>query len=122
MSEWVHSFALDRGLTRERIHALELSLNEALTNIISYAYRDDTPHEIVVELFAQRDCICVEIQDDGVPFNPLRLRVEEPPQSLEKSRPTGRGIPLMRNFMDELHYERRDNRNALIMVMHCLKS
>jgi anti-sigma regulatory factor (Ser/Thr protein kinase) len=52
-----------------------------------------------------------------VPFNPLGLPVEEPPESLEKSRATGRGIPLMRNFMDELHYERRNNRNALTMIM-----
>ncbi len=113
----MYSFALERGLTRELVYALELSMNEVLTNIISYAYCDDTPHEIVVELFAQPDRIRVEIEDDGVPFNPLALLVEEPAQSLEQARATGRGIPLMRNLMDELDYARRGNNNVLTMAM-----
>ena len=122
VSEWVRSFALECQLTRDLAYALELSVNEALTNVISYAYRDDAQHDIVVELFAQPDRIRVKVEDDGAPFNPLELLVEEPPQSLEKSRPTGRGIPLMRNLMDELHYVRSDSRNVLTMVMHCAKT
>ena len=121
VSEWVRNFALERQLNRDLVYALELSVNEALTNIISYAYRDDVRHDIVVELFAPQNRIHVKIEDDGAPFNPLELMAEEPPQSLEKSRPTGRGIPLMRNLMDELHYVRSDNRNVLTMVMHSVK-
>ncbi|MBI4190228.1 MAG: ATP-binding protein [Betaproteobacteria bacterium] len=122
VSEWVRRFALEHRFAREFAYGLELSVNEALTNIMSYAYRDDAQHAIVVELRAQPDRIRVEVKDDGVPFNPLELPVEEPPVSLEKSRPTGRGIPLMRGFMDELHYVRRDSRNVLTMVMHCART
>jgi anti-sigma regulatory factor (Ser/Thr protein kinase) len=118
VSEWVRHFAHEHRLERQLAYGLELSVNEALTNIMSYAYCDDARHEILVELFARPDRVHVEIEDDGMPFNPLDLPVEEPAKSLEKSRPTGRGILLMRNIMDELHYTRRDNRNALMMVMH----
>lgn len=117
-SQWVRSFAHERQLERQAAEWLELSVNEALTNIMSYAYCDDAPHDIVVALYAQPDRICVEFEDDGKPFNPLDLPVEEPATSLEKSRPTGRGLTLMRNFMDELHYVRRDSRNVLTMVLH----
>ena len=116
---WVRGFAHERRLARRAAYWLEMSVNEALTNIMSYAYCDDARHDIVVELDAQPDRVRVEIQDDGVPFNPLELPIEAPPENLEKSRPPGRGIPLMRNFMDELHYLRRDNRNVLTMVLHC---
>ena len=122
VSEWVRHFALEHRLAREFAYGLDLSVNEALTNIMSYAYRDDAQHAIVVELHAQPDRIRVEVKDDGVPFNPLELPIEEPPVSLEKSRPTGRGIPLMRSFMDELHYVRRDSRNVLTMVMRCART
>lgn len=118
VSERVRRFAGERGLARQHAYGLELAVNEALTNIMSYAYRDGARHDIVVELRAQPDGIRVEIDDDGVPFNPLEPPAEEPPESLEKSRPTGRGMLLMRGFMDELHYARRDGRNVLTMVLH----
>jgi anti-sigma regulatory factor (Ser/Thr protein kinase) len=122
VSEWVRGFAHERRLARRLAYGLELAVSEALTNVMSYAYRDDARHDIVIELNAQPDRIRIEVEDDGVPFNPLELPVEEPPVSLEKSRPTGRGIPLMRSFMDELHYLRRDNRNVLTMVLHCART
>ena len=122
VSEWVRSFAHERRLARQLAYGLELAVNEELVNIMSYAYCDDAQHTIVVELHAQPDRIRVEVEDDGVPFNPLELPIKEPPESLEKSRPTGRGIPLMRSFMDELHYLRRDSRNVLTMVLYCAKT
>ena len=122
VSEWVRCFARERRLAHQLAYGLELAVNEALTNIMSYAYRDDARHDIVVELHAQPDRIRVEVEDDGAPFNPLELPFEKPPESLEQSRPTGRGIPLMRGFVDELHYLRRDNRNVLTMVMHCART
>ena len=117
VSGWVRAFARERELAIHFAHGLELALNEALTNIMSYAFHDGAQHEIVVELHAQPDRIRVDVEDDGTPFNPLTVPVEEPPESLEKSRPTGRGITLMRSFMDELQYARRDGKNVLTMVL-----
>lgn len=117
VSEWVRAFARERRLERQFARGLELAVNEALTNIMSYAYRDGGPHDIVVELHAQADRIRVEVEDDGVPFNPLAVPAQEPEEDLEKSRPTGRGITLMRGFMDQLQYARRDGKNVLTMVL-----
>jgi serine/threonine-protein kinase RsbW len=122
VSEWVRGFAHECGLAREAAHDLELVMNEALTNIVSYAYRDEAPHDIVIELTAQPDRICLAVEDDGVAFNPLELRVGKPPAGLAQSRPTGRGVLLMCSLMHELHYARRDNRNVLTMVLHYAKT
>ena len=115
--EWLRAFAHERRLASRASHWLELGVNEALTNIICHAYGDHARHEIVVDLIAQPDQIRVEIEDDGIPFNPLELPIAAQPENLEKSAQTGRGIPLMRSFMDELHYQRRNNRNILTMVL-----
>jgi anti-sigma regulatory factor (Ser/Thr protein kinase) len=119
VGEWMNRFARERGLAREHAYGLDLAVAEALTNIMSYAYRDDAQHDIIVELRTQPDQIRVQIEDDGVPFDPLNLPVQEQPRSLEEAQPTGRGIPLMRSFMSELHYLRRDDRNVLTMVLNC---
>ena len=112
-------FARERKLAREHAFGLDLAVAEALTNIMSYAYCDDARHDIIVELRAQPDQIRVQIEDDGVPFNPLELPVEAQPQSLDEAQPNGRGVPLMRSFMSELHYLRRGNLNVLTMVLNC---
>ena len=116
-SEWVREFARELRLERAFEHGLELALNEALTNIMSYAYQDGAPHDIVVALHAQPDRIRVEVEDDGIPFNPLDIPEHKPEESLEKSRVTGRGIVLMRSFMDQLQYSRRNGKNVLTMVL-----
>ena len=118
VGEWVRRFARGHQLQREDEYGLDLAVEEALSNVMLYAFRDDARHDIIVELHAQPDQIRVQIEDDGVVFNPLELPVEERPRSLDEARPTGRGIPLMRAFMSELRYLRRDNRNVLTMVLN----
>ena len=122
VSVWVRRFARERKLAREHAFGLDLVVAEALTNIMSYAYCDDARHDIIVELRAQPDQVRVQIEDDGVPFNPLELPVEEQTRTLDEAQPNGRGIPLLRSFMSELHYLRRDNRNVLNMVLNCTAS
>ena len=116
---WVSRFAREHGLAREHAHGLDLAVAEALTNIMSYAYRDHAQHDIFVEMRAQRGEISVQIEDDGVPFNPLELPVDAEARSLEEAQPGGRGIPLMRSFMSKLNYLRRDDRNVLTMALRC---
>ena len=52
--------------------ALDLILNEALINIISYGYEDDDIHRISVRLEYSATAVVADIADDGRPFNPLR--------------------------------------------------
>ncbi len=122
VGEWVRGFARERRLARRLAFGLELAVAEALTNVMSYAYRDDAQHDIVIELQAQRDRIRIAIEDDGVAFNPLARPVKKPSANLRKARPSGRGILLMRGFMDELRYLRRDDRNVLTMVLRRAKA
>ena len=61
-------------LSNEVIVALNVSLDEVLNNIISYGYEDAGHHDIVVRLELRDGRIEVVVEDDGKPFNPLRVR------------------------------------------------
>jgi len=115
--EWLRSFAVECGLTHEVTHDLDLALHEVLTNIISYAYRDNGHHEITVVLREHSNRISVVIEDDGVPFNPLGVPPAHPAATLDQSPPSGRGLSLMRSLVDELQYARRDGKNVLTMIV-----
>jgi anti-sigma regulatory factor (Ser/Thr protein kinase) len=117
-SEWVRGFAHERKLPRQLAFGLELCVNEALTNIISYAYADSRAHQIELRLWREHESIRLRLKDDGQPFNPVEATPPEQAQTLEAARARGMGISLMRHFVDDMQYARRDGRNILTMVLH----
>jgi len=109
------------GLSRAVTWPMEVSLDEALANVVRHGLegRGETAS---VELELRLDpgaepAVCeVVLVDDGPEFDPLAA--SEPDTSLGLAvRPIGGlGIALVRKLMDELEYERRDGRNRLRMM------
>ena len=93
-----------------------MALDEVVTNIISYAYADDTEHRVMVRVALVRDVVSVRVEDDGRAFNPL----DAPPPDLRlgaDERPIGGlGVHIVRSVMDSLEYHRENERNVLIMT------
>jgi serine/threonine-protein kinase RsbW len=111
----VDSFAAEHGLSNEVMVALNVSLDEILNNIISYAYEDAEYHGISVRLELLRQKVEVTVEDDGKPFNPLAVGISDPgAKSGTKPRAEGgAGLKFVRNLTDELTYVRRDGINQL---------
>jgi serine/threonine-protein kinase RsbW len=115
----VDSFAAEHGLSNEVMVALNVSLDEILNNIISYAYEDAEYHGISVRLELLRQKVEVTVEDDGKPFNPLAVGTSDPgadPGAKSGAKPRaegGAGLKFVRNLTDELTYVRRDGINQL---------
>jgi anti-sigma regulatory factor (Ser/Thr protein kinase) len=88
-------------------------LNEALPNIIGYAYPDDGDHDIAIALEDRGDRVVIEITDDGVAFDPFEREPFVEAASLADAAIGGRGIHLMRSFTDAQEYRRRDGTNLI---------
>ena len=58
------------------------------------------------------------VADDGIPFNPLSIAPPDTGLSVEDRRIGGLGIHLVRNIMDEVTYNRRTDRNVVILVKY----
>jgi len=100
-------------------NAIELSLDELLTNIISYGYNDNDSHLITVDLWLEGEddskFVIIRLVDDGVKFNPLEKKEVDLDLPLEEKQIGGLGIHLVKKLMDELHYERREDKNVLTL-------
>jgi len=104
------------GIDMATVNSLNLVVEEAFVNIISYAFRDDTQHEIVLLFKLHPNELEIAITDDGVPFDPT---VQEPPDiglSAEDRAIGGLGIFLIGKIMDGVRYQRRDSLNELILT------
>lgn len=115
LSALVSAFGNEHGLSEDSIYAVNLALDEILTNTISYGYADDGPHEITVTLRVHGDELAAEIVDDARAFDPLSAPKPEVDLPLERRAIGGLGIHLARTLMDEISYRRERDKNVLIM-------
>jgi anti-sigma regulatory factor (Ser/Thr protein kinase) len=109
-------FAFAQDLETATVRDLNVVFDELLSNIVRYAYRDDDPHEIEVEIDASTDRLKITIEDDGIPFNPLEADKPDTSLSLEERKIGGLGIYLVLNMVDEFTYERDGNRNIVVFT------
>jgi len=118
MSLWLNEAIREIGLSDELQFNFDLCANEAVTNIISYAYPEIGMHKISLQMNSAGGLVWLEIEDDGIPFNPLKKPQHKQPASLEEARIGGLGVDLIRNFMEECTYTRRNGKNVLKMIAH----
>lgn len=101
---------------------LNLILEEVLANTISYAYRDNQRHEIVVRADLRDGELVIEVEDDGRPFNPLQIPPPDLEQPLEQRKAGGLGLHLVRELTSSIEYTRREEKNHLVIRKKAEKS
>jgi sigma-B regulation protein RsbU (phosphoserine phosphatase) len=108
-------FGEEHGVPEETRFRVRLALDEALVNVVRYAYDDEEDHDIRVVATWDGEWLVIEVQDDGKPFNPLETSQPDIGESLEERKVGGLGIHLVRNMMDELSYRRELDSNILTL-------
>jgi anti-sigma regulatory factor (Ser/Thr protein kinase) len=101
------------GLPRKFVFEMNLSLDELLTNIICHGFADDGEHIIRMTIAPKKDGFCIFIEDDGIPFNPTEFDIPEIPGSIEECKIGGLGIHIVRKLVDDICYQRCDDKNVL---------
>lgn len=113
VSETLDRLAARHTLPHKALIQLQVALDEALSNIIKYAWPDGGEHEAIVEIVIQDDYVHIRIKDDGLPFDPREaVPVTTVPPDLPKG---GRGIKMMRQLVDRIDYKRTQDQNMLTL-------
>ncbi|NUM75772.1 ATP-binding protein [candidate division KSB1 bacterium] len=99
----------------EALYAVNLALEEVLTNTISYGYDDGAAHEIIVHFSMQDGELTLTITDDARPFDPLQAPAPDVNAALEDRPVGGLGIHLAKTMMDGMHYRYESGKNILTM-------
>lgn len=112
LEETAEAFGLDSSL----LMSLNLVMEEAVSNIIFYAYKkEETDKSIGISVTLEDDLLTVVLTDTGRPFDPTAR--EDPDVSLSaEDRPIGGlGIFLIKKMMDRVVYRREADKNVFIM-------
>jgi len=110
-------FGAAHGLDEQDVFETTLALDEVLTNVIWYAFGDGEAHEIAVRVELVEDELAIEVEDDGVAFDPLGVKpLDRELGSPVQERPVGGlGMHFVRRTMHALAYRREMGKNILMM-------
>ncbi len=96
--------------------SLNLVLEEAFTNVVLYAYTDENKHDIELMMGKSADELTITIIDDGQPYDPTKKADPDINLAAEDRPIGGLGIFLIKKTMDEVSYERKNDKNHLVMT------
>lgn len=92
---------------------MRLLLEEALVNILTYAFEEGREQEIGVSLTCDPGAVHLLIEDSGRPFNPLEAPAPDLSAPADVRSQGGAGIHLIRSLSCECSYRRQGGRNQL---------
>jgi sigma-B regulation protein RsbU (phosphoserine phosphatase) len=97
--------ARDAGMDDSETYAVELAIDEACTNIIEHAYQGENRGDIECTCESNNDCLTFVLRDHGKPFNPATVNTPDLDASIDDRAVGGLGVFLMKQLMDEVHFE-----------------
>lgn len=95
--------------------SLNLALEEAVTNVISYAYPEGQEGIVDIDVCATKEQLEFVISDSGIPFDPTTKEDADITLGVEERPIGGLGIFLVRQLMDTILYEYKDKKNILTL-------
>ena len=96
-----------RQFSDHDLFGIRLALEEAVVNAIKHGNGNDPAKSVRIAYQVDDDHVRIEIEDQGPGFNPDEIPDPTLPENLE--RPSGRGIMLMRSFMNVVQFNDRGN-------------
>jgi sigma-B regulation protein RsbU (phosphoserine phosphatase) len=116
LAEWIDDLKLPQALNMP----INLALEEAVTNVMMYAYPGRNDGQVFVE-YTEAESekgkkLIFTISDSGIPFDPTQKAEVDTSLPAEEREIGGLGIHLVRQLMDEVRYERDEGKNILTLV------
>ena len=118
----IDEFCEAEGVAPEVAYAVNLALDELLSNTISHGYRDEEAHRIEVIIRIEGETLVVVTVDDGVAFDPTRVPEPDPTATLDEIEPDGLGLLLVNRMMDRVEYRRQGGCNVVILGKQLAKA
>ena len=116
LSAFVESMAEEASLDMGVTMSLNLALEEAVTNVMMYAYPEGTVGFVIVEASLEEGCLTFVLRDKGKPFDPTAAPEADITLGVEERPIGGLGIFLVRQIMDTVRYVREGDENVLILT------
>jgi serine/threonine-protein kinase RsbW len=107
-------FATEAGLDEDERFRVTMAVREASVNAVLHGNEYDPAKKITASFENTGDKLVITIADEGKGLDPGTLPDPLAPENLMRG--TGRGIFLIRSFMDEVHFRQLHPGTELTLV------
>lgn len=114
LSEFVETVCEEKGLDMALTMNLNLALEEAVVNVMSYAY-PDSQGDVKVDIMIDDQKVVSTLTDSGIPFDPTQKGDVDTTLPAEERPIGGLGIHLVKQIMDKVSYQYVGNQNILTL-------
>ena len=115
LNEFIDLVAEEVGLDMSLTMSLNLAMEEAVVNVMDYAYPDGQKGNVDIEVTADQEWMTLVITDTGIAYDPTTKEDADTTLSAEERPIGGLGIFLVRQLMDDINYKREGNKNVLTL-------
>jgi sigma-B regulation protein RsbU (phosphoserine phosphatase) len=118
LNDFVESITDKLGINTSKAHNIKLAVEEAVVNVMEYAYPAGTTGDIDIQAMYNDRKLKFVITDSGVAFNPTKATLADTTLTVEERPVGGLGLLLVRELMDSINYERINHKNTLTLITH----
>jgi anti-sigma regulatory factor (Ser/Thr protein kinase) len=115
LNKLVRQFGDLHEVPSRTLYAINLALDEIVTNVVRHGFDDPSEHEILAQVSASGEEVTTTVTDPGRAFNPLEVAPPDLNAPLADRPLGGLGIHLVRRLMDGIEYRRDNGKNVLTM-------
>ena len=115
LNGFIEDIGNEFSLAPDVVFNLNLVLEEAVVNVINYAYPKEDHESIYLSAKMQDESIIFVLSDSGKEFDPTMAPEADVTLSAEDREIGGLGIFLIRQIMNEVKYERIEGKNVLTL-------
>ena len=112
---FIEGLGEELNLTPDLVFNLNLVLEEAVSNVILYAYPKEESQEISLSAKMSGSNLVFVLTDSGKEFDPTQAPDADITLSAEERQIGGLGIFLIRQIMNTVEYQRIDGKNILTL-------
>ena len=121
LNEFIDTVAEAIGLDMSLTMSLNLAIEEAVVNVMDYAYPPGEKGDVTIDVCASDEWLQFVISDAGTPFDPTQKKEADTTLSVDERPIGGLGIFLVRQLMDTIHYQYVDGKNVLTLKKQLTK-
>jgi serine/threonine-protein kinase RsbW len=116
VEEFVNYFAVDLNINADKIPGLLLAVTEASTNAIIHGNKSDETKLIMIDVTKEDNQLIIRVKDQGKGFDPNKI--PDPTETDNLLKDSGRGIYLMRVYMDDLKFNVTPEGTETILILN----
>ena len=116
VEQTAHDYALKAGFPEDELGNISLAAREAAVNAVMHGNKQSPDKKVALSIELTGEALTIRVADQGPGFDPDSLPDPLAPENILRS--SGRGIFLIRAFMDELKFRRLESGTELTLIKY----